>query len=69
MNQTQKQMSDMIHLLLAKGLTTYRIAKEVGVEWETVKRWSKGFLPADPKMIEKVQQLLEVNPESFRKRE
>ena len=37
-------MRNLVQELLAKGYSKYRIAKEVKVSWNTVRRWELGTL-------------------------
>ena len=50
---------EIIKLLKEKGISKWRIAKEIGVTWQTVHMWEKEiFKPSDDKM-EKLTSLLE----------
>ena len=49
---------ELIKKLRSKGITKYKIAKEVGVTWQTVNMWEKDvFIPKADKLV-KLEELL-----------
>lgn len=48
---------DLLNLLKIKGLSKYRIAKELKVSWQTVHAWERGFFSPSSERKEKLMEL------------
>lgn len=51
-------MKEMIDELLRRGVSKYKIAKKVGVSWNTVQLWHKGIYQPRVEHLEKLKELL-----------
>ena len=47
-----------IEELLKRGFSKYKIAKEIGVSWNTVQLWSKKIYSPKSEHLEKIKELL-----------
>ena len=51
---------ELIKKLRKQGMTKYKIAKEVGVTWQTVNMWEKEVFRPKQDKLDKLQALLKV---------
>lgn len=49
---------EMIDALVEMGVTKWKISKTVGVHWNTVRNWEKGFMTPTPENADKIWEML-----------